>query len=75
METASDTDEGGRQMVRLPKSIHLPPTVVVRREGEAVVLEPPGPKAWPAGFFDSIGITDPAFERPAQGQPPPVKAL
>ena len=30
---------------------------------------------WPEGFFDSIHVTDPAFERPDQGQLPPVKNL
>ena len=26
------------------------------------------PKSWPEGFFDSIHITDPAFDRPEQSQ-------
>ena len=75
METATVIVEGDRQTVRLPKSIHLPPEVYVRQEGEAVVLEPARPKAWPEGFFDSIHITDPAFNRPEQGQLPPVKDI
>lgn len=75
METVPVTVEGDRQTVRLPKSIHLPPTVFVRQDGDAVVLEPVRPKAWPEGFFDSIHISDPAFERPEQGQLPPMKDL
>lgn len=75
METATVTVERGRQTVRLPKSIHLPDKVFVRQEGESVVLEPARPKSWPEGFFDSIRITDPAFERPEQGSLPPVKIL
>ena len=75
METATVIVEGDRQTVRLPKSIHLPPTVFVRQEGDAVVLEPVRPKAWPEGFFDAIHISDPAFERPEQGQLPPMKDL
>jgi antitoxin VapB len=75
METATVTVEGDRQTVRLPKSVHLPSTVFVRQDGDAVVLEPAKPKSWPEGFFDSIRITDPAFERPEQGQLPPVKNL
>ena len=67
--------EGDRQTVRLPKSVHLPPTVFVRQDGESVVLEQAKPKTWPEGFFDSIRITDPSFERPEQGQLPPVKSL
>jgi virulence-associated protein VagC len=75
METATVIVEGDRQTVRLPKSVHLPSTVYVRQEGEAVVLEPAKARTWPQGFFDSIRITDPAFERPEQGQLPPVKDL
>ena len=75
METATVSTEGDRQTVRLPKSIHLPPTVFVRQDGDSVVLEPAKSKTWPEGFFDSIRIADPAFERPKQGQLPPVKNL
>ena len=75
METASVIVEGGRQIVRLPKSVHLPAKVFVRQEGDAVVLEPARLTTWPKGFFDSIHISDPAFDRPEQGQLPPVKNL
>ena len=75
METVTVTIEGDRQTVRLPKSVHLPSTVYVRQDGEAVVLEPAKAKSWPQDFFDSIRIIDPAFERPEQGQLPPVKNL
>ena len=75
METAAVTVEGDHQTVRLPKSVHLPPTVFVRQDGDSVVLEPAKPKSWPVGFFDSIHVADPAFERPEQGQLPPVKGL
>jgi virulence-associated protein VagC len=76
METATVIDEGDRQTVRLPKGCRLPtPTVQVRREGEAVVLEPIRPDTWPEGFFDEIHIADPAFERPDQGLLPPIKSL
>jgi virulence-associated protein VagC len=75
MESATVTVEGDHQTVRLPRSIHLPPTVFVRQDGDSVVLEPAKAKTWPEGFFDSIHVTDGAFERPAQGQPPTVKNL
>jgi virulence-associated protein VagC len=75
METATVIDQGECQTVRLPKGFHLPTTVGVRHDGEAIVLEPLKPKAWPEGFFDPIHITDPAFSRPDQGQPPPVQPL
>ena len=45
----------------------------MRQDGDAVVLEPARPKSWPEGFFDTIHITDPAFERSDQGQLPPAK--
>jgi virulence-associated protein VagC len=75
METASVILEGGLQIVRLPKSVHLPATVFVRQEGDTVVLEPARLASWPRDFFDSVHITDPTFERPQQGQLPPVKNL
>jgi virulence-associated protein VagC len=76
METATVIREGECQTVRLPKGFHIStPTVGVRHEGSAIVLEPLKPGTWPDGFFDSIHITDPAFARPEQGQLPPVKAL
>ena len=75
VETATVILEGDCQTVRLPKSVHLPTNIFVRQEGESVVLEPAKPKTWPEGFFDPIHVTDPAFERPEQGQLPPVKNL
>ena len=75
MEAITVFLDGDRQTVRLPKSVHLPSTVFVRQEGEAVVLEPAKPKSWPENFFESIRITDPSFQRPEQGQLPPVKNL
>ena len=75
METATVIVEGDRQTVRLPKSVHLPATVFVRQDGDTVVLEPAKPKTWPKGFFESIHISDPTFERPEQGELPSVKKL
>ena len=76
METATVIHEGEFQTVRLPKGFHIStPTVSVRHEGEAILLEPLKPKAWPEGFFDSIHITDLTFSRPDQGQLPCLKPL
>ena len=76
MQTANVIDEGEWQTVRLPKGFHIStPTVGVRHDGEAIVLEPLKPKTWPDGFFDSILITDPEFSRPDQGPLPPVQPL
>jgi virulence-associated protein VagC len=75
METATITQDGECQTVRLPKGFHVSTaTVSVRQEGGAIVLEPLKPKAWPEGFFDSVHITDHTFARPDQGQLPPVKS-
>jgi len=76
METATVTLEGERQTVRSPEGFRLPtPTVSVRHEGEAVVLEPLKSNSWPEKFFDSIHVTDSIFVRPEQGLLPPVKNL
>jgi virulence-associated protein VagC len=76
VDTATVIHEGECQTVRLPKGFRFSTaTVSVRHDGEAIVLEPLKPKAWPEGFFDSICIADPSFVRPEQGQLPPVKSL
>lgn len=69
-----DTSHG--QMVALPDEFRFTGhTVAIRREGEAVILEPLKQHDWPAGFFDAIRIDDPAFGRPEQGGLPPVPSL
>jgi virulence-associated protein VagC len=76
METATVISDGETQTVRLPRGYRLPtPSVQVRQEGEAIVLEPLKPRAWPPGFFDEIHITDPTFHRPDQGTLPGVRSL
>jgi hypothetical protein len=64
-ETAQVVNIDGAQAVRLPEEFHIDSdTVSIRREGEAVVLEPLKPTAWPEGFFKAIFIADPRFARP-----------
>ncbi len=77
MDTAIVTVEGEGQTIHLPKGFYLPtPTVLVRHEGESIVLEPLRTAVtWPVDFFESIRIDDPAFVRPEQGQLPPIKPL
>jgi antitoxin VapB len=66
----------GTQAVKLPTGFHFEgDTVSIRRQGEAVILEPVKPATRPPGFFDRICIDDPAFARPEQGQVPPVPSL
>jgi len=74
MDIAKVIQDGECQTVLLPKGFHLSmPTVGVRHDGDAIVLEPLKPDVWPDGFFDSIHITDRSFARPDQGQLPPVR--
>ncbi len=66
----------GSQAVRLPEEFRFASaTVSIRKDGQAVVLEPLKTATWPADFFEAIHITDPAFARPSQGEMPPAPML
>jgi virulence-associated protein VagC len=66
----------GWQAVRLPDEFRFTDaTVSIRKEGEAVILEPVKSNTWPAGFFEAIRVDDPAFARPTQGDTPPAPAI
>lgn len=76
MKIAEIIHTNGTQAVKLPEDFHFEgDKVSIRREGDAVILEPIKPASWPAGFFDRIRIDDPAFGRPEQGQVPPAPSL
>jgi len=76
MTTAEICRHDGVQSVTLPDEFHFNvDKVSIRREGDAVILEPVRPAVWPAGFFDSIRIDDPNFVRPDQGQVPVAPSL
>lgn len=66
-KTASVFWTGRSQAVRLPKEFRFEgDTVLVRREGNAVILEPA--EGWPQDYVASFaGIPD-DFERPPQGK-------
>jgi virulence-associated protein VagC len=69
-----ETSQG--QAVPLPEEFRFAtPTVSVRREGDAVILEPLKPTHWPERFFERIRIDDPAFVRPEQGVAPPAPSF
>lgn len=54
---------GRSQAVRLPKEFRFPgEEVSVRREGEAVILEPIGPSRWPRGYWRRLGEMHPDTE-------------
>lgn len=66
----------GWQAVKLSEEFRFADaTVWVRKEGEAVILEPFKSNTWPDGFFDKIHIDDPAFVRPPQGDVPLVPTI
>lgn len=57
---------GRSQAVRLPKEFRFSgDTVLVRREGSAVILEPS--HDWPEGYVDSFAGVPDDFTRPSQG--------
>jgi antitoxin VapB len=68
MTTTHVFQDGDTQLVRLPSGFEFDTEeIAIRREGEAVILEPIKPAAWPENFFESIRIDDAAFARPPQG--------
>jgi antitoxin VapB len=76
MQIAEIVQANGSQLVKLPQEFHFQGnTVSIRRQGEALILEPVKPSTWPAGFFDRIFIDDPSFARQPQGTVPPAPKL
>ena len=76
MNTAQIIELEGEQAVKLPREFRFSGGIIsIRKEGEAIILEPLKGGSWPEGFFESIRIDDPAFSRPAQGQMPPAPSL
>lgn len=57
---------GRSQAVRLPKELRFEgDSVFIRREGDAVILEPAN--GWPEGYVESFSGVPETFERPPQG--------
>jgi len=76
MTTVQIVETSQGQAVPLPEEFRFStPTVSIRREGDAVILEPVKLSDWPAHFFEDIHIDDPAFTRPPQGAIPPAPLL
>lgn len=58
---------GRSQAVRLPKEFRFDgDTVLVRREGDTVILEPAN--EWPEGYVESFAGIGDDFVRPPQGK-------
>jgi hypothetical protein len=56
MATAKLFRNGRSQAVRLPKEFRFEGTELsIRREGDAVILEPLRPRAWPKGYWGRWG--------------------
>ncbi len=76
MDTAKLFNTGGSQAVRLPKEYRFEGTEVkIRKDGQAVILEPKSKKPWPRNFFKRIRIADQTFRRLPQGPLPPTPDL
>ena len=53
MKVAKIVRADGSQLVKLPEEYHLEGDAVrIRRQGDAIVLEPVKPATWPPGFFE-----------------------
>ena len=76
MQVAEVVETNTGQAVRLPDEFRFATnTVTIRRNGDAVILEPVKSSQWPANFFENIRIDDPAFRRPEQGALPPAPSF
>src|SRR5262249_17170531 len=69
---------GRSQAVRLPKECRLPgEEVLIRREGNRLILEPVDTRGWPIELWDRIDALAAGFEeewrRPADPVPPPIQ--
>ena len=57
---------GTSQAVRLPKAFRFSANEVgIRRDGDAVVLDPLEKRRWPPGYWDRFGPLDSDFIVPA----------
>jgi len=57
---------GRSQAVRLPKAFRFEGSEVsIRREGDAVVLEPVRKRGWPRGYWERLSALTRGFDYPA----------
>jgi virulence-associated protein VagC len=76
MQTVKILKTSTGQAVPLPVEFQFEtPTVSIRRQGDAVILEPVKSTEWPDHFFENIRIDDTGFVRPDQGSTPPAPAF
>ena len=73
VKTAEIISFDGQQAVKLPPEFAVSASALsIRKDGEAIILEPIKAAQWPKDIFEAIRIDDPAFCRQPQGQMPPV---
>jgi antitoxin VapB len=73
MATARLFKNGRSQAVRLPKEFRFQGRVVsIRRDGDAVILEPIRRTGWPRGFWERLPVLGDDFALPADPVPPPL---
>lgn len=71
-DTAALFMTGGSQAVRLPKEYRFKGDAVrIRREGNAVILEPLEKSAWPEGYWERLDALGPIPEDFAVPEPLP----
>ena len=64
---------GGSQAVRLPRAYRFHGThVLIRREGNAVILEPEDAVPWPEGHWDRLAALGPVTDDFASPEPLPA---
>jgi len=71
MSTAKIFWSGHSQAVRLPKEFRFPRglrEVLIRRQGEQIILEPASVEEWPEEFWRAFEGMPEDFERPPQVQ-------
>lgn len=57
---------GGSQAARLPKELRLDALEAMgHREGDVIVLRPAPRRAWPKGYWDSVGVVGEDFQAPS----------
>ncbi|GIW53020.1 MAG: hypothetical protein KatS3mg081_2375 [Gemmatimonadales bacterium] len=62
---------GRSQAVRLPKEFRFEgDEVLIRREGDRVILEPVGRRRWPRGYWERLAALARGFEFPDVGPLP-----
>jgi len=76
MKTIGIVETPNGQSIPLPEEFRFDTDIVsIRRQGQAVILEPVKSDSWPDHFFEKIHINDPKFTRPDQGSAPKIASL